>query len=207
MYLMEPASPHSPERARAGPLDRAEVRVRLHASRVLVENRERGLPCIPAAVLIGILANADGPHIILTRRTAHMKDHPAEISLPGGRIQEEDDGPGAAALRETFEEIGVTPDKVELLGCLSPYETVTGFRVHPFVGWIEPPVDFVIDVREVAEVFQVPLGFVLDSRNHRCETITYNGRRHRYYVISYPGHKIWGATAGILVRFAQALGC
>jgi 8-oxo-dGTP pyrophosphatase MutT (NUDIX family) len=163
--------------------------------------------CVPAAVLIGLLACPEGPHVILTRRNANLKNHPDEISLPGGRIEADDDGPAAAALRETFEEIGVAPQNVELLGCLSPYETVTGFRVYPFVGWIELPVEFVLDTDEVAEVFHVPLSFVLDTSNHRCESIVYNGECHRYYVMEYPGRRIWGATASILVRFAQALGC
>lgn len=158
-----------------------------------------------AAVLVGLLAHPLGPHVILTERAAHLKDHAAEISLPGGRIEAGDDGPAAAALREAFEEIGLAPDKVELLGCLPAYQTVTGFRVFPFVGWIEPPVEFVLDTREVAAVFQVPLSFVLDPANHQRESIVRDGELHTYYVLPYPGRRIWGATAGILVSLARIL--
>lgn len=117
-----------------------------------------------------------------------------------------DDGPAATALREAFEEIGLAPDKVELLGCLSPYETVSGFRVYPLVGWIEPPVEFAADAREVEEVFEVPLSFVLDPANHLCDSIIRDGKRHSFYVFPYPGRCIWGVTAGILVDFARILG-
>jgi 8-oxo-dGTP pyrophosphatase MutT (NUDIX family) len=163
-------------------------------------------PGIPAAVQVGLVAHPDGPRIILTQRAAHLKDHAAEISLPGGRIEASDDGPAAAALREAFEEIGLAPDRVELLGCLSPFVTITGFRVFPFVGWIEPPVEFVRDPREVAEVFQVPLSFVLDPANHHHDSIVRHGEHHSYYVLPYPGRRIWGATAAMLVDLARVLG-
>jgi 8-oxo-dGTP pyrophosphatase MutT (NUDIX family) len=161
---------------------------------------------VPAAVLIGLLAHPEGPGVILTRRTAHLKNHPAQISLPGGRIEAGDSGAAAAALREAFEEIGLAPDKVELLGCLPPHMTVSGFLVHPFVGWVEPPLDFVLDAHEVAEVFEVPLAFVLDSKNHLRDSLVVDGLRRSFYVLPYPGHRIWGATAGILVSLARVLG-
>lgn len=160
---------------------------------------------VPAAVLVGLLADPAGPQVILTERAAHLKDHAAEISLPGGRIEASDDGPAAAALREAFEEIGLAPEKVDLLGRLPAYETITGFRVFPFVGWIEPPVEFVLDTREVADIFQVPLSFVLDPTNHHRESSVRGGHTLGYYVLPYPGRRIWGATAGILVSLARAL--
>jgi 8-oxo-dGTP pyrophosphatase MutT (NUDIX family) len=160
---------------------------------------------IPAAVLLGLVAYPEGPQIILTERTAHLSEHPSEISLPGGRIEASDEGPAAAALREAGEEIGLAPDRVELLGCLPPYETVTGYRVYPFVGWIEPPVEFALDAREVADIFQVPLSFVLDPANHRRDSIMRDGRRRSFYVLPYPGRRIWGATAGMLVSLARIL--
>ncbi len=108
-------------------------------------------------------------------------------------------------MREAFEEIGLAPEKTELLGCLPPYETVTGFCVYPFVGWIEPPVEFALDAREVADVFEVPLNFVLDPANHLRESILRDGAPHSYYVLPYPGRRIWGATAAILVGLARIL--
>ncbi len=161
---------------------------------------------IPAAVLIGLLGHPEGPSIILTQRTADLNNHPAEISLPGGRVEADDDGPAGAALREAFEEIGLAPERVEILGCLPPHETVTGFQVYPFVGWIEPPVEFEPDRREVAEIFEVPLSFVLDPANHHRGSIVQAGPRRHFYVLPYPGRRIWGATAGILVELARTLG-
>lgn len=188
-----------------------EVRLRLQKAQ---RQTERGrsseaplisVPRIPAAVLVGLLADPAGPQVILTERAAHLKDHAAEVSLPGGRVEAGDDGPAAAALREAFEEIGLAADKVALLGRLPAYETITGFRMFPFVGWIEPPVEFLLDTREVADIFQVPLSFVLDPTNHHRESIARDGKVLTYYVLPYPGRHIWGATAGILVNLAQAL--
>ncbi len=187
-------------------IDREDLRARLQAARRPVERDEAAPPPgIPAAVLVGLLAHPGGPHVILTERAAHLKDHAAEISLPGGRIEESDDGPGAAALREAFEEIGLPPERVDLLGRLPAYETITGFRVFPFVGWIEPPLEFALDSREVADVFQVPLSFVLDTANHHRESFVWRGVTRSYYVLPYPGRRIWGATAGILVGLARVL--
>jgi len=156
-------------------------------------------------VLIGLVGHPAGPSVILTHRQPFLKNHAAEISLPGGRVEDTDDHPATAALRETFEEIGVSPERVELLGCLPPVMTVSDFRVFPFVGWIDPPVTYDIDSREVAEVFEMPLSFVLDPANHRLEVATFDSGRHEFYVFDYPGHRVWGATAGILVDLARVL--
>jgi 8-oxo-dGTP pyrophosphatase MutT (NUDIX family) len=158
-----------------------------------------------AAVLLGLVARPDGPHVVLTQRTAHLKDHAGQISLPGGRIEAEDEGPAAAALREAFEEIGLDPAQVEVLGGLRHYDTITGFRIHPIVGWIEPPVTLAPDPFEVAEVFEVPLGFMLEPANHRRDSYVRNGERRHFYVLPYENRYIWGATAGILVNFARLL--
>lgn len=162
-------------------------------------------PGVPAAVLIGLVGHPEGPSIILTQRTADLENHPAEISLPGGRVEVGDDGPGGAALREAFEEIGLPQERVEILGCLPPSETVSGFRVYPIVGWIEPPIVLMPDRREVAEVFEVPLRFVVDPSSHHRDSIVFRDERHHFHVIPYAGRRIWGATAGILVDFARAL--
>jgi 8-oxo-dGTP pyrophosphatase MutT (NUDIX family) len=160
---------------------------------------------VPAAVLLGLVAHPQGPAVILTERTAHLKDHSAEVSFPGGRIEATDADPAQAALREAVEEIGLPPDRVDVLGHLSPYDTISGFRIHPVVGWIDPPVEFRLDPFEVADVFEVPLSFVLDSANHLRDTIEVAGIPRSFYVLPYPGRYIWGATAGILVRFARLL--
>lgn len=172
------------------------------------EGHERlagGIVRTPAAVLLGLVDRPDGAHVILTQRTRHLKDHAGQISLPGGRLEAEDAGPAAAAVREAFEEIGLDPAKVEILGGLRHYDTITGFRIHPVVGWIEPPASWLLDPFEVEEVFEVPLRFALDPANHRRDSYLRNGERRHFYVLPYQDRYIWGATAGILVNFARLL--
>lgn len=160
---------------------------------------------VPAAVLIGLVARAEGPHVLLTQRTAHLKDHAGQISLPGGRIETTDVDAVAAALREAHEEIGLDPAGVDVLGELPIYDTITGFRIHPVVGWIETPSELVPDPHEVAEVFEVPLAFALDPRNHERDSYEREGRRREFFVLRWQERYIWGATAGILVNFARMM--
>jgi 8-oxo-dGTP pyrophosphatase MutT (NUDIX family) len=187
-------------------LSRDEIRSRIQGScpPVDADRLFRG-PGVPAAVLIGLVGYTEGPSVILTHRQPFLKNHAAEISLPGGRVELTDVLPQTAALREAFEEVGLVPERVRLLGCLAPYMTVSNFRVYPFVGWIEPPVELVLDASEVAEAFEMPLSFVLDTANHKRERRCFQGGYHEYYVLDYPGHRVWGATAGILVDLAKAL--
>jgi 8-oxo-dGTP pyrophosphatase MutT (NUDIX family) len=185
--------------ATQAPVARAIAGDEGHAARVSPAGR------IPAAVLLGIVGRAHGPHILLTQRTAHLKDHAGQISLPGGHIEREDAGSVAAALREAREEIALDPRRVQVLGELPVYDTVTGFRIHPVVGWIEPPLALVPDPFEVAEVFEVPLGFALDPANHERDSYERNGERRHYWVLRWQGRYIWGATAGILVNFARVV--
>jgi 8-oxo-dGTP pyrophosphatase MutT (NUDIX family) len=190
-------------------VDKEDIRRRLAAScrpEETGEDRQSPVAPVPAAVLVAMVGSPQGPEIILTQRTAELRNHPAQISLPGGRIEPGDRSPAAAALREALEEVGLPPERVDILGCLPRYRTVSDYCVHPFVGWVEPPVALVPDEREVADVFLVPLRFVLDPLNHHRESLLRNGQEHHYYVLSYPGRRIWGATAAILVSLARALG-
>lgn len=159
----------------------------------------------PAAVLIGLVPRPEGPTILLTRRTDHLRDHAGQISLPGGRLETGDADPVAAALREASEEIGLARDRVEPLGLLRTYDTVTGFRIHPVVGWVDPPAVWRLDPHEVADLFELPLEFLLDPRNHRRDAGIRDGRRRRFWVLPFEGWRIWGATAGILVELARVL--
>lgn len=158
-----------------------------------------------ASVLIGIIERADGLHLVLTKRTAHLSAHAGQISFPGGRAEVEDATPADTALREAHEEIGLPPASVDVLGSLSFYVTVTGFQVSPIVGWIKQPVHYVIDPNEVDEVFEVPLSFVIDQSNHRREFRMRNNEKRYFFAIPYGERYIWGATAGMLVGFARLL--
>ena len=159
----------------------------------------------PAAVLVGVVERPAGPALLLTQRPHHLRDHAGQICFPGGRVEPGDASIAAAALREAEEEIGLDPRRVEVLGELRPYDTVTGFRIHPVVGWIEPPVDLEPDPYEVDEVFEVPLQFVLEPGNHRRQSYRRGSLTRAYYVLPYQGRFIWGATAGILVNLSTLL--
>jgi 8-oxo-dGTP pyrophosphatase MutT (NUDIX family) len=159
----------------------------------------------PAAVLVGLVDRPDGPALLLTQRTEHLRDHAGQICFPGGRIEAADAGASAAALREAEEEIGLDPGRVGVLGELPSYQTITGFRIHPVVGWVSPPFTLRPDPFEVAEVFEVPLHFVLDPENHRRQSYRRGSLTRGYYVLPYQGRFIWGATAGILVNLARVL--
>ena len=162
-------------------------------------------PVMPAAVLVPLIDRAEGMSVLLTQRGEHLNDHAGQISFPGGRLEEVDSGPEAAALRETEEEVGLSPDRINLVGRLDVYETVTGYRVTPVVGIVEPPFQLSPDPFEVAEVFEVPLDFILDPVNHEKHERVQNGGRRYFYVFPYQDRYIWGATAGMLMNLVEVL--
>ncbi|HQZ44844.1 MAG TPA: CoA pyrophosphatase [Usitatibacteraceae bacterium] len=161
---------------------------------------------MPAAVLLLVVNHPVEPTVVFTQRTAHLADHAGQISFPGGRVAPGDEGPSHTALREAREEVGIDPAGVEILGELPDYHTSTGFRVRPVVGWAEPPVAYAPDPYEVAEVFEVPLAFLLETANHRYESAFYKGRLRHYWAMPWRGRFIWGATAGMLVTFQRIVG-
>jgi len=154
----------------------------------------------PAAVLMPIIMRADGPTLLFTQRTADLKDHPGQVSFPGGRMELSDRSPIDTALRETEEEIGLLRQHVEVIGSLPEYVTGTGYRVTPVAGLVLPPFDVVPDPREVAEIFEVPLVFLMDGMNHQRRTAELPGGmgRRTFYTMPYQRFFIWGATAGML---------
>ena len=160
----------------------------------------RGEPLIPAAVLVPLVDRPAGMTVLLTERTAHLDDHPGQISFPGGRVEDGDEGAVATALRETEEEVGLDRGHVEIVGDLDQYETVTGFIITPVVGLVSPGFSLTLDAFEVAQVFEVPLDFVLDPRNHQRHSRVFRGTERHYYVLAYENRYIWGATAGMLVN-------
>jgi 8-oxo-dGTP pyrophosphatase MutT (NUDIX family) len=154
-----------------------------------------------AAVLVPVVQRDGALSVLLTRRTAHLHDHAGQISFPGGRAEPHDLDSAATALREMAEETGIAADRVEVLGTLSEYVTVTGYRVTPVVGLLHAPFDLDPDTFEVAEVFEVPLPFLLDPANHLRNAVAVQGYRRHYYAMPYRGYYIWGATAGMLMNF------
>ena len=158
----------------------------------------------PAAVLL-LVVNHPEPTVVFTQRTSHLAHHAGQIAFPGGRREDADESAERTALREAAEEIGLDAARVQLLGRLPEYRTSTGFAVTPVVGWAEPPLAFTPDPHEVAEVFEVPLAFLLDTRNHRYESAFYRGRMRHYWAMPYGERFIWGATAGMLVTFHRIL--
>ena len=170
-----------------------------------VPEDERPEKLTPAAVLMPLIDHADGMTVLLTQRTAHLSAHAGQISFPGGRFEAGDGTPENTALRETEEEIGLTRAHIEVLGRLSVRETGTGYRVVPVVGVITPPFPVTPDPHEVAEVFEVPLSFVLDPANHRFETRIMSGVQRQFYSVLYGDYYIWGLTARLLVNLSQRL--
>jgi len=164
-------------------------------------------PPTPAAVLVPLVEREEGMTVLLTQRTDHLAHHPGQISFPGGRLEEADGGDHViAALRETEEEVGLPRERVTVLGRLDNYITGTGFAITPVVGVVEPPFEVSPDPFEVAEVFEVPLQFLLDPQNHKLNRVVVEGRHRPFWSMTWEQRVIWGATAGILVNLSEVLG-
>ena len=158
-----------------------------------------------AAVLVPIVAHPAELTVVLTQRTAHLKAHSGQVAFPGGRVEPGDASLEATALRESEEEIGLSRERVEVLAQLPEYFTRTGFRVTPVVGLLQPPLGLAPDPNEVEAVFEVPLAFLLDVRNHTRRTRDYQGRTVAFYEMPYGDRYIWGATAGMIINLGRAL--
>lgn len=159
----------------------------------------------PAAVLVPLVQRETGLTVLLTQRTAHLRDHPGQISFPGGRCEEQDATAVETALREAQEEVGLDPGQVEVLGFLPEYRTGTGFSITPVVGLVRPPLNLKLDDFEVAEAFETPLSFLLDPANCQRHKAEFQGSLREYYAMPWEGYHIWGATAGMLVSLQRFL--
>ncbi len=173
-------------------------------------SREAGDPRA-AAVLVPLVVRAAGLSVLLTQRADHLSDHAGQISFPGGRREPSDPDAVATALREAQEEVALAPEHVEVLGALPDYLTGTGFCVTPIVGLVHPPFTVHADTLEVAEIFEVPLPFLMNPANHEVRLLRWEGGERRFFAMPYPRpgagsqYFIWGATAGMLRNFYRFL--
>jgi len=168
----------------------------------LKENRTN-INLHPASVLVPLQFENSMWQVILTRRSMNMKKHSGQISFPGGKFEDDDKSLDATALREAFEEIGLSSLNVCLLGSLPSHETVTGFRIFPFIGVVSGYEIQINSSEEVSEVFKVPLEFLLDSKRYSEHSFTWNGEKRSFLAVPYGPYYIWGATARILYNFSK----
>jgi len=150
-----------------------------------------------AAVLVPIVEHDSGPTVLLTRRADHLNSHSGQVAFPGGKV-EPGETPVDGALREAEEEVGLDRSFVDVAGFLNPYETGTGFRILPVISFVRPGFTLTAEPGEVAEIFEVPLGFLMNVDNHERHSVFWRGKRRAYYAMPYQGHYIWGATAGMI---------
>jgi 8-oxo-dGTP pyrophosphatase MutT (NUDIX family) len=158
---------------------------------------------IPAAVLVAVVARAE-PGLLLTQRTAALRTHAGQIAFPGGRMDPGEDAV-AAALREAHEEVGLAPALVDVIGALDPYRTATDFVVTPVLALVPPELELKAQDAEVADIFEVPLAFVIDPGNHVLREMEWQGRTRRYREIPWRDRRIWGATAAMIVNLSRRL--
>lgn len=164
-------------------------------------NYQHPSPLKSAAVLIALVESeveGEGLQVLLTKRASHLKHHPSQVSFPGGKVEQEDKSIFDTALREAFEEIGLSADAVTIAGQLPAYETISGFHVTPVIAIVAHSQEYIMDKNEVAEIFQVPLQFFLTTDDHHVFVANRNGRQHNVHFLPYKHYNIWGATAVML---------
>jgi 8-oxo-dGTP pyrophosphatase MutT (NUDIX family) len=161
-------------------------------------------PPRPAAVLVPVVLR-ETLTVMLTERSHDMPSHPGQVSFPGGKVEACDTSPVECALREVQEEIGIAAAFIEPLGYLDSYRTGTGFQINPVVAFVRPGFTLKLDPREVLDVFEVPLAFLMDAANHKKQSREWRGRERWFYAMPYEGRYIWGATAGMIKNMHQRL--
>ncbi|WP_286225765.1 CoA pyrophosphatase [Polynucleobacter sp. HIN7] len=167
------------------------------ASDIIAQREAEGL-ITEAAILLALVMQPNGLNVLLTQRTDHLHDHAGQISFPGGRKDHADESIISTALRESEEEIGLSSDHIDVIGTMPEYLTVSGYRVTPVVALVEPPRAYRPDPFEVADVFEVPLPFLMNPANHEVRVWHSDEGSRRFYAIPYADRFIWGATAGML---------
>jgi 8-oxo-dGTP pyrophosphatase MutT (NUDIX family) len=167
-----------------------------------------------ANVLVALIRRSEGPTVLLTQRTPHLRAHAGQVSFPGGRMEDSDASPAHAALREAQEEVGLSAHRVEVVGQLPVYRTVTAFEVTPVVAWVHPPLALKPDPHEVQDIFEVPLAFLMNPAHHRRHRVVVEDRTRQFLSMPWQGRGlsgeereffIWGATAAMLRNFYHLL--
>jgi len=151
-----------------------------------------------ASVLIGFVERGDGLNVIFTRRAKHLKHHPGQISFPGGKFEPTDMTLANTALRETFEEIGVDREQINIFGKMPELVTISRFSVTPFLAFVDEHYESRVDPNEVDEIFEIPARIVLDKSRLHSQKFVFNDYNHRVFGLSYKHHFIWGMTAQII---------
>ena len=157
-----------------------------------------------AAVLFPVVCR-DELTVLFTQRSSHLKNHAGQICFPGGRYEQSDISLKDTALRETEEEIGLSREHTRVVGNLQPFRTISGYEVTPYIGLVEPEFDLEVDANEVADVFEVPLSYLVDKNNHISEQVRRNGIDYSLYFIPWEDTYIWGATAAFVRILANHL--
>ena len=160
---------------------------------------------LEASVLIPVLTFKKDLEILLTKRSINLKNHPGQIAFPGGKKEKFDSSPIETALRETEEEVGLSPHLVEIIASLPKHKTATGFIIKPYIGAISLPFEETLRCGEVDEIFTIPFNHILNEENFSIQTRKWNGSQRKYYVIPYGPYYVWGATARILLNLSKAL--
>jgi len=218
METPAPIAPFSAEDLRARALARLRLDLAPDALHALVTGGDHALspqafaadvirPTKPAAVLVPIVARAEGATVLLTQRTTRLRQHSGQIAFPGGKIDPQDESPVAAALREAWEEIGLHARHVDPLGYLDLYATGSGFRIFPLVAIVRPPFELTLNPEEVDDAFEVPLRFLMDPANHQRHTREVEAGARHFHAMPWEGRFIWGATAGMLKNLHARLYC
>ncbi|WP_122053743.1 CoA pyrophosphatase [Vibrio sp. Evd11] len=156
-----------------------------------------------AAVVVGLVEREDGLHVIFTKRAAHLKHHPGQISFPGGKHEQSDPSMQFTALRELHEEVGIRSDQVKIVGQLPALSTISKFSVTPIIAMVDPDYKAVIDQNEVASIFEVPATYVLDQAKLHSHTVNFKKIKHRVFAMPFEEHLIWGVTAQIIHSLQQ----
>jgi len=157
----------------------------------------------PAAVLLPLFLKDGAYHVLFTKRTEHLSHHRGEISFPGGTCHPEDASPQEAALRETWEEVGIRPEDVDVLGALDDFYSIHHYLVTPYVGVFPAGYRLTVNPGEIERLIEVPLAHFFQPEVFRVEDWTWKGREHPVYFYRYEGDEIWGLTAAILRQFLE----